>query len=111
MDCKKIFVGGPFNGTEEEKKIRTEKIAVYCVKLFNEGNSPISGLLMGLTFAQYGNLPTDTNTWIKFCENMLKGCDELHILKLEGWDKSSGVKMELEEARKLGIVIKFIEEF
>lgn len=105
---KKFFVAGPFNGTEEEKEFRTKRIAEYCVKLFNDGFSPISALLMGLSFAKYGSLPIDTETWKKFSENMLNGCSELHVLTLPGWDKSSGVKIEINRALQMGLKIVYI---
>ena len=105
----KIFVAGPFNHPDDFiKKLRTDSIATYCVKLFNEGHVPVSALLCGLTFAEHGNLPTDTNTWENFSKVMVKGCDELHVLQLEGWDLSSGVKLEIEEAKNLNIPIIYI---
>ncbi len=106
---KKIFVAGPFNANSEDiKNERIKIIAEYCVKTFNGGNSPISALLMGLSFAKYGNLTTDTETWKLFSETMLKGCDEVHVLKIEGWEKSNGVKIEIEKAIELKIPIKYI---
>lgn len=106
---KKIFVAGPFNGGDDViKELRVKTIKKYCVSLFSEGNTPISALLMGLTFADVGGLPTDTSTWSQFCENMLKGCDELHVLMIEGWEKSGGVAAEIEVAKKLGIKIEYI---
>jgi hypothetical protein len=106
--CKKIFVAAPFNGTEVEKEERVKNLSEYCVKLFNQGDSPISALLMGLSFAKYGNLPTDTETWKIFSETLLKGCDELHVLMLDGWDKSTGVSIEIAKANNMGIEIKYI---
>ena len=105
---KKIFVASPFNGTEAEKEERVSKLSLYCVELFNQGDCPFSALLMGLSFAKYGNLPTDTETWKVFSKTLLKGCDELHVLMLDGWDKSSGVAIEITKANSMGIEIKYI---
>lgn len=105
---KKIFVAGPFNGTEDEKEFRVKTISQYCVALFNEGFSPISPLLMGLSFAKYGDLPTDTETWKVFSETLLKGCDEVHVLCIDGWENSSGIKIETNKANELEIPIKYI---
>jgi hypothetical protein len=106
---RKIFVAGPFNGvSEEEKQGRVNSIKLYCVKLFSEGDTPISALLMGLTFADIGGLPTNTEMWMEYCEKMLNGCDELHVLMLDGWEKSTGVAAEIEIAKRLGIEIKYI---
>ncbi len=71
---------------------------------------PISALLMGLTFADVGGLPTNTETWTYFCEQMLSGCDELHVLMLDGWEKSGGVAAEIEVAKNLGIEIKYVNQ-
>lgn len=107
---KKIFVAGPYNASDKSiMENRMNTIKDYCVKQFLEGNSPISALLMGLVYAQHANLPTDTNTWRTFSETLLKGCDELHVLMLDGWEQSSGVKSEIESATKLNISIKYIK--
>lgn len=107
---KKIFVAGPFNHPNTDiKEHRIETIKQYCVDKFREGNSPISALLMGLVYAEHSQLPTDTDTWRTFSETLLKGCDELHVLMLDGWKESSGVQSEIKAAEKLNIIIKYIK--
>lgn len=106
---KKIFVAGPYNTPDDAiKEYRMNTIKDYCVKQFLDGNSPISALLMGLVYATHAELPTDTDTWRTFSETLLKGCDELHVLMVDGWELSSGVKSEIESANKLNIPIKYI---
>lgn len=54
---KKIFVAGPFNSPDVA--IKEERITVikdYCVRMFREGHSPISALLMGLVYAEHADL-------------------------------------------------------
>ena len=107
---KKIAVLGPFNTPDVElKKRRTKTIALYCGKLFRNGIIPISPLLSGLAFAEYSELPTDTETWLNFSRSYIKGCDEVHVLKLEGYLTSTGVQAEIEEAIKLGIKVVYID--
>ena len=103
---KKIFVSGPYN--HPDKKVmeqRVDIIAKYCVTLFNQGHFPISALLMGLSFAAHGKLPTDTETWTNFSEALIPGNDEIHILHIDGWLQSSGVQIETDEATRLKIEI------
>lgn len=108
----KIFVAGPFNHPDQNvKDARVRAIAEYCVRMFNEHKNPISALLMGLSFAAHGNLSTDTKTWETFSGTMVRGCDELHVLMMEGWEESSGVKLEIEIAQHLGIPVRYIECF
>lgn len=109
---KKIFVAGPFNHPDQKiKDYRTRTIAQYCVKIFNEGNFPVSALLSGLAIVNYSCLPvpTDTETWRNFSMEYVDGCDELHILKLEGWEESSGLETERMMALANDIPILYID--
>lgn len=91
------------------KEHRVKTITEYCSSQFIKGNSPISPLLLGLSYAKQSNLPTDTKTWSVFSETLLKGCDELHVLMINGWEESIGVQVEIKEAIKLKIKIKYIK--
>lgn len=107
---KKIFIAVPYSGTDEEKKIRMSKLLNYAIDIFISGNAYVSPLILGLALAEHGNLKTDTETWKTFSEVLLKGCDEIHVLMLDGYEKSSGIKYELTEADKLGIKIIYISK-
>jgi len=105
----KIFVAGPFSTKDKDlelKRVRT--ISKYCADLFSQGITPVSALLTGLKIAEYNNLPTDTKTWTKFSEDMVEGCDELHVLMIDGYDVSSGVLIEIEKAKLLNIPVIYI---
>ena len=89
-NSKKIFIAGPYNDPNETvKEYRVKAITEYCVSQFIKGNSPISPLLLGLSYAKHSNLPTDTKTWTSFSETLLKGCDEIHVLMINGWEEST----------------------
>ena len=107
---KKIFIAVPYSGTEEEKQIRMSKLLNYAIDIFNSGNAYISPLILGLALAEHGKLKTDTETWKTFSEVLLKGCDEMHVLMLDGYEKSTGIKYELAEADKFGIKIVYISK-
>ena len=107
---KKIIVVAPFNTPNEElKKRRVKTIATYCGELFKKGHIPVSALLSGLAFAEHSELPTDTLTWVNFSKLYVKGCDEMHVLKLENYLNSTGVLLEIAEAIELGIKIVYID--
>lgn len=48
-------------------------------------------------------LPTYFTYWQQYNEDMIKRCDHLYILTLEGWNKSEGVAAEWKYARALNI--------
>ena len=106
---KRILIVSPYNDPSEKvKEMRVKLTGLYCCKLFGKGHAPISTLLIGLSFASFGALPTDTDTWANFSIEMVKGCDEVHVLTLPGWEESKGVKIEIETAERLNIPIKKI---
>lgn len=109
---RKIFVAGPFNHPDKEvMDYRTRTIAQYCVKLFKDGDTPVSALLTGLAIIKYSALPvpTDTETWRNFSIGHVVGCDEIHILKLEGFEESSGLETERMTAIHNDIPILYID--
>lgn len=52
---------------------------------------------------------TDFESWKDFDLLMLSKSDELWVLKLDGWERSKGVKQEIEFAKNLGIKVRYIE--
>ena len=106
---KKIFIAIPYNHPDDEvKKYRLDTIKSHCIKIFEEGNAPVSPLLMGLSLADHGGLPTDTNTWVSYCKTLVATCDEFHVLTVDGWDNSLGVKTEINTGLEFGLEIKYI---
>jgi len=41
-------------------------------------------------------MPTDYKFWKEYCENLLKRCDRMIVLKQDGWETSTGVKGEVD---------------
>jgi hypothetical protein len=54
-------------------------------------------------------LPNDFAFWGDLSLDLLKRCDEMHLLKLEGWSVSRGVKEELDFCHKNGIKVSYVE--
>ena len=109
MKSLKVVVVAPFNTPDVVlKKKRVHTIGVYCGELFKQGIVPVSALLLGLAIAEHNDLPTDSATWINFSKNCVRGCDELHVLQLEGYLDSIGVQLEIAEAMELGIKIVYV---
>ena len=40
---------------------------------------------------------------------VLSGCDRLVVLMLEGWNRSRGVREEIETAESMGIDVEYME--
>lgn len=46
--------------------------------------------------------------WLDFDVQIMRGADEAYVLKIDGWDKSKGVALEIKEAKRLNIPIRYI---
>ena len=53
--------------------------------------------------ASYLIMPTDHNFWLYHDKEILKHCDSMAILFLDGWEQSRGLKEEIEFARENSI--------
>ena len=73
------------------------------------GELVFSPITHGHPIAEYGSLPTDWEYWKATCEAFMVICDTMHILKLSGWDISTGVLAEIEIARELGLTIEYVD--
>lgn len=54
-------------------------------------------------------LQTGWGVWAAFDKDMLGRCDELIVLKLDGWMLSQGIECEVEEAERLGLAIRCLD--
>lgn len=93
---------------------RAGRITQITAKLMLEhGNthSLLSPIVHGHALIQTGigkSLPHKWGYWEKHDLNLLKRCDELWVVCMPGWDKSSGVDAEIGFARRNKIKIRYI---
>jgi len=55
-------------------------------------------------------MPTDWEYWERFDRVMLQQCTELHVLQIEGWYESEGVRAEVCMAEQLGLPVTYSGE-
>lgn len=53
-------------------------------------------------------LPFEHKFWLDYDCHILKLCEKLIVLKIEGWETSRGVKMEMDFAAANNIPIEFL---
>ena len=58
--------------------------------------------------AELGDLPKGWGYWQVYDRVMLRACSELWVVKMEGWDKSEGIKGEIEIAKELGLTVRYV---
>jgi hypothetical protein len=103
---KMIYLAAPytFNGTSEHDVVlaRVQAIDEFAASVFQMGHyvfSPISHT-HPIKVASDGKLPGGFAFWANYDYRMIDFCDELWVLKLDGWEKSVGVRAEIEYAER-----------
>jgi len=93
-----IYLAAPYSGMEQ---LSFEVSCMVAAFLMKTGKIVYSPVVYGHTLASKYDLPTDNEFWLTQDLDLLCRCDELYVITLEGWDKSSGVADEINEAQKM----------
>ena len=104
---KKIYLAGPYSHKlKSVREYRVNEVNKKAAELMMAGNLVFSPLSHSHPISHYCTVdPCDQDFWLRQDLWVLDVCDEMHILKLDGWDKSKGIKMEIEHAEKLGLEV------
>ena len=106
---KVIFVAAPY--FDLDKNIieqRVHLVSKYCTKLLNKKICVLSPIIFGSTILNHFVLPNDFSFWDQISYQYLSLSTEIHVLQLDGWQDSRGVKEEIYFARRNKIKIVYV---
>ena len=107
---KKIYLAAPYSHPDPE--IREKRVSLAnkkAAELMESGNLVFSPLSHSHPISKYcATDPCANGFWLRQDLWVLKICDEMQILCLDGWSESKGIKTETEFAEKLGIPVRMI---
>lgn len=105
-----IYLASPY--THYDPFIREERYIRACKVLAEQYLAKrlwaYSPIVHCHELAKMVNLPREASFWMEYNFYMLAKCSELHVLRIDGWDQSKGIYEEINEAKRLGIPLKFI---
>lgn len=105
-----IYLAFPYNHPLESVRTRRfEEVCSIAAHLMRKGIYIFSPIAHTHPIALAGDLPRGWEYWKTYDEVMIRACDELWIVTLDGWEESQGIKGEIEIAQSLGKVIKYVE--
>jgi hypothetical protein len=108
MKNKLYYLACPY--THPDRKImdaRLEEVTRIAVELLKQGIYVFSPISYNGPWEKY-NLPHEFSFWEDFDKTFITKCDGIFVLRLEGWDKSIGVKAEIEFAHQIDIPVYHI---
>lgn len=103
------YLAAPY--THKDPAIVDQRMKDLCkadAALMKRGIFTMSPLLKHYIVA-HESLPTDFKFWEQYSKALMRRCDYLFVLMLDGWSKSEGVLAEIDDARRLGMPIYYIE--
>lgn len=103
-----VYLASPYSDADEGVRIeRAQAAAEVMAKLLDKGINVYSPIVCIGGLAKYRKgQPTEYEAWDSICEAMIERCDSLMVLTLDGWQKSKGIRAEMEFAREIGMPIR-----
>ena len=109
MKNELIYLASPYNDKDESvRQKRFEDVCQAASALMRQGYIIYSPIAHNHPLVKFG-LPTGWDYWERYDSVFLKKCDELWVLMLPGWKKSTGVKAEIKIALDKGMPVVMLD--
>lgn len=103
-----IYIAAPYNHKDQSVRAdRFNEVNRYCGKLINKGYIIFSPISHSHPIYEEFNCKLKID-WLQYDSYFLRFCSEMHVLKLDNWKKSVGIKFEVDLAKQLQIPIFYI---
>jgi hypothetical protein len=104
-----IYLASPYSHDDAAvRERRFHDVCAAAAALMARGILIFSPIAHTHPIALAGALPTDWEFWKRYDMVMLDASAELWVLMLDGWDRSKGVKGEIEIMRGLGRPVRIL---
>lgn len=104
-----VYLASPYSHPDAAvREARFQAVARHAAKLMRDGVNVFSPITHTHPIAQYG-LPKGWAFWERYDRVMLGVCDRLIVLKLDGWEESKGVAVEIAIMQANGKPVEYQE--
>jgi len=105
-----VYLACPYSHPDPAVRfMRAQLASLTAAELMREGSPVFSPLSHSHMMSENGGLPDEWAFWERVDRPILRQCERMIVLKLDGWDKSVGVAAEIKIADELDIPIEYIE--
>ena len=104
-----IYLASPYS--HPDAAVREQRFHAVCrmaAALMQQGHVVFAPIVHGHPLVGHG-LPTDWLFWEQYDREHLRRCDELMVLRLDGWRESVGVAAEIRIAAELGKPVRYVD--
>ena len=96
----------PNMAVREHRVIEADQAAASLIR---QGHIVFSPISHSHRISHHLDNCNDGSFWLEQDVPFLKMADELMVVKLDGWDRSKGIEMEIKIAEGLGKPVRFME--
>jgi hypothetical protein len=105
-----IYLACPYSHADPAvMATRFEAVNKAAAKLMAQGNYVFSPISHTHPIALAGTLPRGWEYWEGYDRRILSCCDRIIVLRLEGWEQSTGVTAEIKIGHELRIPVDYID--
>lgn len=105
----KIYLACPYSHERLTTRIdRFYEANDYAAQLMKQGHIVFSPISHSHPIAIQCDLPGDFGFWEEFDRSFIEWCDQLFVVRLDGWKESIGVQAEIKIAKELGKKVMYI---
>lgn len=80
----------------------------HAAEIIKQGHFCFSPISHSHPIHLASDLPGDATFWGPLNKSWLEWCDEVWVMRIDGWKQSKGVKAEIEIANKLGKKVVYL---
>lgn len=104
-----VYVACPYSAADPKvTEYRVELFARTSARLMKQGYMTFSPVMNHLV-RKFSDLPGDWDYWQHYCRAFLKKSSKLLVLRIPGWDTSTGVSEEIRLATEWNIPIQWYD--
>jgi hypothetical protein len=103
-----IYLASPYS--HPDPAVRQQRFDVACratAALVRAGQVVFAPVVHNHPLVAHG-LPTGWDFWERIDRHFLARCDEVVVLKIDGWRESAGVQAEIRIAGELGKPVRYV---
>lgn len=104
------YLASPYSHADAEvRNARYHTVCELLAKLANDGAIAYSPIVHWHNVAHEYKMRTDAEFWKRHNFALLRSASHLIVARIEGWDRSVGVREEIDFAKSIGLPIYYIE--
>jgi len=101
-----IYLASPYSHPDPAvRQKRYEDVLEITAKLSKIGYVVFSPIVHSHPMSVHHDMPGDWAFWSKIDYKFIDACREIWVLDMDGWDKSVGIKAEMEYAKSIGKMV------